>query len=61
MPEYLIQLTEDDREYYFAYLEELRDTGVTNMLGAWEWLVRHESLSEAAAKDVCKQWMDSLW
>nr|WP_325259636.1 hypothetical protein [uncultured Oscillibacter sp.] len=50
-------------EKYFAYLEELRHSGVTNMYGARPYLQR--KFPELAddpkrASEILRAWMDSL-
>ena len=44
---------------YFNYLEELRQSGVTNMFGATPYLMEEFGLSRYEAKDVLLQWMKS--
>jgi len=44
---------------YFDYLEELRQSGVTNMFGATPYLMEEFGLSKYEAKDVLLQWMKS--
>jgi hypothetical protein len=45
---------------YFEYLIKLRDSGVTNMWGAPEYLAEEFSLSFIEAKNICQEWMRSL-
>jgi hypothetical protein len=45
--------------YYFDYLEELRQSGVTNMFGATPYLMEEFGLSRYEAKDILLQWMKS--
>ena len=47
------------KETIFTYLEELRESGVTNMFGAGEYLEREFSLNNKEAKDVLISWMKS--
>ena len=44
---------------YFNYLEELRQSGVTNMFGATPYLMEEFGMSQREAKDVLLQWMKS--
>ena len=50
-----------DRQYKneFAYLDDLRDSGVTNMFGASEYLVRDLGLDKAEADKILVRWMRS--
>lgn len=45
-------LTED----HLTYLDELRESGVTNMFGAASYLVRDFVMSEDEAKEILKYW-----
>ena len=42
----------------FAYLDELRDSGVTNMWGATAWLIDEYDIDDNLAKDILLAWMD---
>jgi hypothetical protein len=42
---------------YCDYLEELRQSGVTNMFGATPYLMEEFGLSRYEAKDILLQWM----
>ena len=45
---------------YFDFLEELRESGETNMFGAAPYLRREwPELSRTEARDVLKAWMES--
>ena len=46
-------------EEYFAYLESLRDSGVTNMFGAAPFLMHQFGLSKQEAREVLLEWMNS--
>ena len=49
-----------ERETYFAYLDELRESGVINMFGAARYLQREfPELSQNQAKTVLQDWMSS--
>jgi len=48
-----------DKEY-FEYLMELRDSGVTNMLGAAPYLVEAFDIEKKEAKEVLVRWMKSF-
>jgi hypothetical protein len=45
---------------YFAYLNVLRESGVTNMFGAAPYLQKEFDLSKHEARDILKQWMESF-
>ena len=45
---------------YFSYLVELRDSGVTNMLGAAPYLEDKFWLESSEAKEVLKLWIKSF-
>mgnify|MGYP001166297077 CR=1 FL=1 len=47
------------REEYFAYLEDLRKSGVTNMFGAAPYLQEMFDLTEKTSKQVLSEWMRS--
>lgn len=42
---------------YFEYLDELRDSGVTNMFGATPYLEDEFSVSKREARVILKEWM----
>lgn len=49
-------------EKYFSYLDQLRDSGATNMFGAVPYLqcaFPELSIDPAKAKDVLVAWMES--
>jgi len=49
-------------EKYFKFLEELRDSGVTNMWGAAPYLSRaFDELDCYKAREVLLAWMDSKY
>jgi len=45
---------------YFAYLVELRDSGVTNMYGAPKYLMAEYGLDKATAIKITTLWMKSF-
>ena len=49
-----------DTEDYFSYLDDLRDSGVTNMFGAAPYLQQEFGLDRNEARDILRQWMDSF-
>lgn len=46
-------------DIYFEYLDDLRDSGATNMYGAVPYLVEKFGLSMSEATAVLVQWMES--
>ena len=50
----------DHVEEYFAYLDALRESGVTNMFGARPYLAEEFGLREDFAERVLTQWMRSF-
>jgi len=42
---------------YFSYLDELRESGVTNMFGAAPYLQEEFGLGRYEARDVLSAWM----
>ena len=49
-----------DKQVYFDYLVSLRDSGVTNMMGAGPYLEREFGLSRYEAKDILLEWIESF-
>jgi hypothetical protein len=47
-------------EQYYNYLNELRDSGKTNMFGASSYLQDEFDLSRYEAKDILMSWMKSF-
>jgi len=45
---------------YFEYLEALRDSGVTNMMGAGVYLEEHFGLTRYEARDILMEWIQSF-
>ena len=52
-------ITSDEIEY-FNYLNDLRDSGVTNMFGASPYLEREFDLSSREAREVLSSWMGNF-
>lgn len=46
-----------DKEKYFQFLSNLRETGITNMYGAGPYLEREFELTRNEAREVVLQWM----
>lgn len=47
-------------ELYFSFLDNLRDSGVTNMFGASPYLEAEFALESKEARDVLAKWMKSF-
>jgi len=47
-------------EPYFAYLDGLRDSGVTNMFGACPYLVEEFHLEKKLASKILAAWMNQI-
>jgi hypothetical protein len=45
---------------YKEYLDELRESGVTNMFGAVPYLVAEFGLDKKEAREVLSKWMESF-
>jgi len=54
--------TEDSAsdDEYFTYLDELRESGETNMFGAASYLTEEFNLDRTKAREVLKKWMDTF-
>jgi hypothetical protein len=49
--------TDDELQEYLQYLDELRESGVTNMFGASQWLEDAFDIQRSTAKPVLLYWM----
>lgn len=59
--EYLSESVDDESaEYYFDYLNKLRDSGVTNMFGAGSYLQAVFGLDKRTAREILSKWMKSM-
>jgi hypothetical protein len=55
------RLIEMDKEIYFDFLDELRESGVTNMFGATPYLRKaFVELNEKDARDILTEWMKTF-
>jgi len=48
------------KETYFRYLDQLRDSGVTNMFGAAPYLAEMYDLSRSEARTILQEWMETF-
>lgn len=56
-----MSMTDTDRKAYFDFLDELRESGETNMLGAGICLQgTFVELGRESAKAVLTEWMDTF-
>ena len=53
------EVKHDDAKY-FAYLVQLRDSGVTNMWGAAPYIAQEFDIPAEEAKDVWLRWIKSF-
>jgi hypothetical protein len=49
-----------NKEEYFVYLDNIRETGAINMFGAAPYLQDAFGLSRYDAKDILLEWMDTF-
>ena len=49
-----------DKEEYFEYLDDLRESGVTNMYGASLYLQEEFDLDRQEAEDILVEWMQTF-
>lgn len=49
-----------DKEDMFEYLDDLRDSGVTNMFGAAPYLQEEFGLDKREAKAILIEWMETF-
>ena len=47
-------------EEYFEYLDQLRESGVTNMFGATPYLVEEFGVDRSTARRILTEWMRSF-
>ena len=52
--------SEADLRNYFEYLDELRDSGITNMFGAVPYLMSNSELDKRDANYVMNLWTSSF-
>ena len=56
MPKYPIKEEWND---YYQTLENIRQSGITNMWGAAPYLADYENISKSLAKEVLLSWIDN--
>jgi len=47
-------------EQYYLFLDELRESGITNMFGAIPYLEKQFNLNKELAREVLKDWMETF-
>ena len=52
-------LADAKKEEYFDYLDNLRESGVTNMFGAAPYLQEAFDLTKIEAREILKEWMEN--
>ena len=52
--------TEMDKETVFEYLDDLRESGVTNMYGAGPYVQREFGLGRRKTEDLVVEWMETF-
>ena len=53
-----IKAPSEAKQEMYDYLEELRQSGVTNMFGAVPYLTKEFPISEREAREILSDWMD---
>jgi hypothetical protein len=53
-------MTDDERETLMVWLDDLRDSGVTNMFGAVPYLRDTWDFDEKTARAVLSHWMETF-
>jgi hypothetical protein len=49
-----------NKEEYFVYLDDIRESGAINMFGAGPYLQDAFGLSRYEARDILVEWMDTF-
>tara|TARA_R110002020_G_scaffold63156_2_gene168574 strand:+ start:1607 stop:1768 length:162 start_codon:yes stop_codon:yes gene_type:complete len=49
----------EDLSEYFDFLENLRESGVTNMFGAVPYLIDEFAIDKSEALDILGRWMET--
>jgi hypothetical protein len=55
-----VDLGEVNKDEVFVYLDELRDSGITNMFGAGSYIMQEFGLSKRDAQSLLVEWMESF-
>ena len=53
------EISNDEKENIFDYLEDLRDSGQINMFGASPYIVEAFGLNKYQAREILSEWMRS--
>lgn len=49
-----------DNDKYFAYLDRLRESGITNMWGATDYIMKEFGLDYIESRDILVTWMETF-
>ena len=49
----------EDLSEYFDFLDDLRESGVTNMFGAVPYLIDEFAIDKSEALDILGKWMET--
>lgn len=53
------EISKDEKERIFNYLEDLRESGQTNMFGAAPYIAEAFDLNKYQAREILSEWMNS--
>ena len=53
------EISNDEKENMFDYLEDLRDSGQINMFGASPYIVEAFGLNKYQVREILSEWMHS--
>lgn len=57
LAEYQKQVAEEEEEYVFLFLDDLRESGITNMMGSTPYIQREFGIDKREAKAHLLKWM----
>ena len=60
MSEAKVERPEVVKDEHLTYLDDLRESGITNMFGAGEYVERRFSLDRSTARTILTFWMKSF-
>lgn len=53
------EISKEEKEHIFNYLEDLRESGQTNMFGAAPYISEEFALNKYQAREILAEWMNS--
>lgn len=53
------EISKEEKEHIFNYLEDLRESGQTNMFGAAPYIAEAFDLNKYQAREILSEWMNS--